>query len=265
LLPGEGETIPENASELVLLAGDAWPIDTASVRLFDSAGASVPVAVEQALYLGPRVYRIRLLTPLRAGVRYRLVGPSGCSGTPVTSSFLVGPPAPRPTRVGALARRSVQYDRRRDVCGTQFYTATVATFVHEPPPDLVPWLPLTYGELLVDGDSWLGEFAPVAGRTYELSARCDGDEARNRVVELVVTVAGELRDVTPPTVAPLACDAFVGCSVSGPLSVARALEPSASAGPGPLASRHFGAVVVATLLAFGVVRLRARRSSRRRR
>jgi hypothetical protein len=257
LLPGDGETIPANASELVLLAGDSWPVDTHAVRLLGPDGADVPVSVEEALFLGPGVYRIRLLAPLRAGGRYQLLGPRGCGGPPSSSTFQVGPFAPRPTSVGTLVRESLAYDRRTSPCDTEARTFTVARYRHVAPPDLQPWLPLAYGEVFLDGVVEPGGPRALAGRTFEVAASCDGGQATDRAVELELTVAGELRGATPTVTAPLACDAFVGCSAGG--AVRRRAAPAG-------ASAVAGAGISTALLGLGLLGrlLRARRSSPRR-
>ena len=212
MIPPDGSTIPANATEFVVLLGDAVVDESFAPRLRDSSGRELGFDVEIAS-VGAGVVRLRLLEPLLEGTEYRVEGlPASTScglSTAIVSRFLVGPPAPLPSgagvlRVGEQSVRNVPFG-----CGEEFDEG-FAELVYAADPSLAPWRPLAIAQVIVDGTpETLFSSLDAAQR---VAADCDGEFARVRTVSLVV-VAGAFRDDTRAVDIDLTCNAFAGCTV----------------------------------------------------
>jgi len=255
LLPADGATIPANATELVVLLGDASIDGAFAPRVRSGGGVEVALVVEDAAILGPGVVRLRLRDPLIEGMEYRVDGlPSStfCGPTSAVSSrFFVGPAAPLPSGAGAVQLGQQSVREVPSGCGDTI-DESFAELRYVADDSFAPWRPLAIVQVIADGEPQ-GLFRPLDA-PLEIAADCDGDVATARSVSLAVVVAGALRDDTAPREVDLSCAAFEGCAV---ISVRRPRRAT----PSSLAMLSGTALLA---LASARRRLRHRRAAHRR-
>jgi len=213
LLPADGATIPANATELVVLLGDASIDGAFAPRVRSASGVEVALVVDDAAILGPLVVRLRLRDALIEGMEYRVDGlPSStfCGPTAAVSSrFFVGPAAPLPSGRGAVQLGEQSVREVSSGCGDTT-DESFAQLRYVADDAFAPWRPLAIAQVIADGEAQ-GAFRPLEAE-LEISADCDGDFATARSVSLAVVVAGALRDDTAPREVDLSCSAFEGCA-----------------------------------------------------
>ncbi len=176
-VPGDGATVPANLPGIFWRARyDAGPggPPPSNVTLTATTDPETPLGFT-AMALAEYQYLLVPDAPLVAGTTYHLADASACdfgTGVPSASAtFTVGPSAPLPTTLGALA--VTQLPLRTDTiasgggsCSMEAVVASAAVAVdYTQASDAAPWRDVLHFETLVDGQRWLGRrdiLTPIA-------------------------------------------------------------------------------------------------------
>lgn len=212
VLPADGSTIPANAQDLIVVPRLSESGSWEGVHLTASDGTTIPLTWGDASLLGSGARSLHLEGRLVPGEAYRIDGvTTGCpTPVPLVSMFFAGPPASRPTSIGAL--RVVEQAIRETVCGPVF-DESFAEFEYTEDPSMAPWRALSFARLNVDGNPF-GDALPLTP-SWRLAANCDLDGAKAHRVAVNVSVAGGIRDITNILDVDLGCNQFVGCAIGG--------------------------------------------------
>lgn len=180
LLPTQG-TIPENGPSILWVParGSAWPQPVSASKpsvYLQRDGTTVSAVIEPTL-TSSGGYWVRSKSGWKQGKHYELKAENRCeigAGSPLFSTFNIGPPAPTPIKLGRLTASAP--DKGLLKVGTGIGSCSVqasAVWVDVDlalDPSTLPWESVIVYETLVDGKKWLVSDAirtsPIPGSSW---------------------------------------------------------------------------------------------------